>query len=85
MTTKSINADVMYRAYLRMSKQEREKFNSLIRPDIGEDTDIVAYTQVGEPVSRSQYITRIHKSIEQIEHGDYTNHDDLLKELDNFE
>ncbi len=85
MQNKSINANTMYRAYLRMPKAEREKFNSLIQPAVGGETDIVSYSIGGEPVSRLQYCNQINEALEQIERGEYIDHSDFLKELENFE
>jgi hypothetical protein len=42
------------------------------------------YTRPGKPISLSQYKSRIKEARQMVEEGDFTSHDDLKKEMEQW-
>lgn len=47
-------------------------------------TDIIAYTISGEPLTKEMYIQKIKEAEKRIDEGNFTTHEDLLKEMQSW-
>lgn len=63
---------------LSLTKEsEIEKFNALMDSEV----EIVGYTINGHPLTKEEYANKIAKSDKSIDHGKYTTHENLKKEI----
>ncbi len=58
------------------------KFNAVLEEEKTEE--IVAYTTRGEPLTKAKYIQQIKDAEKRIENGQFTTHEDLMKEAKNW-
>ncbi|MFP9112317.1 hypothetical protein ACLI1A_00105 [Flavobacterium sp. RHBU_3] len=61
-------------------------FNKLlaIKNDTPNENEIVAYTVLGEPMTRDQYYAKIERGEKDIEEGRFTTQEDLRKEMESW-
>ncbi len=75
-------ADSLYRAYRRLSQRERVKFLQHLREPDQVETDVIAFSATGEPLTKTGYIAEINKAIAAIERGDVFTDDEVTRELE---
>ena len=46
--------------------------------------EIVAYTVDGKPLTLKEYKEKLDSALERVKSGEYTTHEDLLKEMENW-
>ena len=56
-----------------------QKINQLLDNEM-----TVGYTTKGEPLTKAQYNARLEEAERQIKAGEYTTHEDLKKEIENW-
>ncbi|MCT4664660.1 MAG: hypothetical protein N4A45_05440 [Flavobacteriales bacterium] len=59
-----------------------EKFSAIMESE--SNTEIIAYTVSGKPLTEKEYYNKILKAEKSIEEGSFTHHDDLKKYISNW-
>jgi predicted transcriptional regulator len=68
-----------------LSDTDREKLYSRIKSEFHQqESEIVAYTTAGQPLTRAQYIERINIGLEQCRNGEFVTLEELQKEIDTW-
>ncbi len=67
-----------------VSVEKLERFEQLLRKEIPQKKEIVAYTIQGEPLTKEEYIRLIKEADKSINSGDFITVEDLEKEVQNW-
>jgi hypothetical protein len=76
-----LNVEKIYSEIVLLSDTERDTLFNRMKNEFYQDTEIVAYTTDGSPLSCEQYQRRINDGIEQCVKGESVSLEDLSKEL----
>jgi hypothetical protein len=78
----------MYQKKLELVKHilnvDKESVLVKIKEILLNEEEIVVHTVKGEPLTKSQYIRKIEEAKKRIDNGQFTSHDDLLKDVENW-
>ena len=77
-----VNIDNIYSQILLLSDTDKEKLYQRMQKELRENSNIVAYTTAGQPLTEKQYIAKIEKAIEQAERGELITDEELQKEIE---
>jgi hypothetical protein len=76
-----VRLESIYSEILLLSNTERDNLYNRIQKDFYRDSNIVAYTTAGKPLTESEYIEQINIGLMQIENGETITNDELEKEI----
>jgi len=71
----------IYNEIMLLSDSDRLKLYSRMKKELHENTDIVAYTTYGEPLTLEKYKKEVQAGIEQCMRGESSSLEDLCNEL----
>ena len=77
-----VNIDNIYSQILLLSDTDKERLYQRMQKELRENSNIVAYTTAGQPLTEKQYIAKIEKAIEQAERGELITDEELQKEIE---
>ena len=77
-----VNIDNIYSQILLLSDTDKERLYQRMQKELRENSNIVAYTTAGQPLTKKQYIAKIEKAIEQAERGELITDEELQKEIE---
>lgn len=84
MSTLDFTREQLAQYILNTAKESSiSKIKSIILNESNGD-DIVAYTVQGEALTKEMYIKKVKEAEARINAGEYTTHDDLLKEMETW-
>ena len=78
---KLASIDNIYSEIILLSDSDRDKLYDRIKRNFYQDTEIVAYTTDGKPLTREQYRNRVRAGIEQCMKEESISLENLSKEL----
>lgn len=76
-----ISLDNIYNDIMLLSESDRIKLYDRMKAEFYPNSEIIAYTMKGEPLTQEQYRKRVSAGIEQCMNGQSINLEDLSKEL----
>jgi hypothetical protein len=76
-----IGLENIYRDIALLSHTERDKLYNWIKQDFYQNSEVIAYTTNGEPLTIEQYRKRVNTGIEQCLNGESVGLEDFSKEL----
>jgi hypothetical protein len=75
------SVDNIYREIMLLSNYDQYKLYHLMEKELYQNTNIVAYTTLGEPLSQGQYVKKIEKALAEANRNELITDDDLEKEI----
>ena len=81
---KQLSVENIYREIMLLSDDDRVRLYARMQKEIYQKDEIVAYSACGNPLTKSQYIEKINKAIDQAERGDLLTDEELQKEIDTW-
>jgi len=81
---KHTNLDNVYNELMLLSDTDRKKLYERMKKELYQDSDIVAYTTAGKPLTHSEYIEQINFGLRQIENGEMITDEELQKEIETW-
>ena len=81
---KHTSLDTIYNEIMLLSGIDRKKLYERMKKDFYHDSDIVACTTTGKPLTESEYIEQINIGLRQIENGEIITDDELQKEIETW-
>lgn len=76
-----LTAELFYSAFLSLPETEKESFLSRLLNSI--NSKAIAFTSEGKPLNKKQYVQHIENISKDVKKGNFTSHEDILKDLDN--
>ena len=76
--------DNIYNEIMLLSDSDRYKLYNRMKKEFYQDSEIVAYTTAGKPLTKSEYIEQINIGLKQIENGEIITDDELQKEIETW-
>jgi predicted transcriptional regulator len=77
-----VNIDNIYSQIQLLSDTDKERLYQRMQKELRENSNIVAYTTAGQPLTEKQYIAKIEKAIEQAKRGELITDEELQKEIE---
>ena len=81
---KHISLDNIYNDIMLLSDSDRNKLYNRMKKEFYQNSEIIAYTTAGKPLTKSEYIEQINIGLKQIENGEIITDDELQKELETW-
>ncbi len=81
---KHSSLDNIYNEIMLLSDSDRNKLYDRMKKEFYQDSEIVAYTTSGKPLTKSEYIEQINTGLRQIENGEMITDDELQKEIETW-
>jgi len=78
------NLDNIYNEIMLLSDSDRNKLYDRMKKEFYQDSEIVAYTTAGKPLTKREYIGQINIGLKQIENGAMITDDELQKEIETW-
>lgn len=71
---------------LELLNNADEKLLKVVKEAIDnyKEEEIVAHTVAGKPLTRKEYKEELERALQEIRNGNFTTHEDLLKEMKNW-
>ena len=80
----NISAESIYSEIILLSDYERDKLYNRMKRNFYQNSEIVAYTIVGKPLLKNDYIEQINIGLKQIENGEIITDDELQMEIETW-
>jgi hypothetical protein len=81
---KQMSAESIYSEIVLLSNTEKDKLYNRIKKDLHQNSETVAYTVDGRPLTKGEYIEQINLGLRQIENGELITDEELQKEIDTW-
>ena len=81
---KQLSIENIYSEIMLLSDDDRVRLYARMQKEIFQKDEIVAYTVCGSPLTKSQYIEKINRAIDQAERGELLTDKELQKEIDSW-
>jgi len=76
--------DRLYNEIMLLSVSNKDMLYNRIREDFNRDSEIVAYSTAGKPLTKSEYIEQIKVGLRQIANGEVITDDELQREIETW-
>ncbi|MDR0863756.1 MAG: hypothetical protein LBO74_02335 [Candidatus Symbiothrix sp.] len=79
-----LSIDGILNEIMLLSDNERQHLYARMQKEFSQGKEIVAYTTLGKPLTRAQYIEKIDRAIAQADRGELLTDDELQKEIETW-
>jgi len=79
-----ITVDSIYNDIMLLPTANRYELYDRIRKDFHYESEVVAYTTAGKPLTRNEYVEQINVGLRQIESGKVIADDELHREIETW-
>jgi hypothetical protein len=79
---KQINLDNIYRDIMLLSDFDKNRLYERMKAEIFQNSEIVAYTTSGKPLTKKEYIEQVNMGLRYIENGEMISDEVLEKEIE---
>ena len=76
--------DKLYNEIMLLSVSNKDMLYHKIKKDLYRDSEIVAYSTAGKPLTRKEYKEQIKIGLKQITNGEVVSDDELQKEIETW-
>jgi len=78
---KQMSLENIYSEIMLLSDTDRYMLYNTMRTELCQNSEIIAYTTNGKPLTKNEYIEQINIGLNQIESGETITDDELRKEI----